>query len=121
MKKDYNPEEENKYLAYLVANNLYGWVMSQPQPTCGFKWMIKLQLKKWEKLPCVLEVDSEYPESQHDLHNDYPQAHQSLVVNKVSKLISNLYSKEKYVVHYRNLKQYLSLGMKLKQIHRGIF
>jgi hypothetical protein len=34
------------------------------------------------------------------------------------KLIPNLHPKEKYVVHYRNLKLYLSLGMRLTMIHR---
>ena len=34
------------------------------------------------------------------------------------KLIPNLHPKEKYVVHYRNLKLYLSLGMRLAMIHR---
>ena len=34
------------------------------------------------------------------------------------KLIPNLHPKEKYVVHYRNLKLYLSLGMRLTRIHR---
>ena len=33
-------------------------------------------------------------------------------------MIPNLGNKTKYVVHYRNLQLYLSLGMKLKKIHR---
>ena len=35
----------------------------------------------------------------------------------VKKLIPNLGNKTKYVVHYRNLQLYLSLGMKLIKIH----
>ena len=34
----FNPNEDNTYLQYLDANNLYGWAMSQPLPTGGFKW-----------------------------------------------------------------------------------
>ena len=36
----------------------------------------------------------------------------------VKKLIPNLGNKTNYVVHYRNLQLYLSLGMKLTKIHR---
>ena len=36
----------------------------------------------------------------------------------VKKLIPNLGNKIKYVLHYRNLQLYLSLGMKLIKIHR---
>ena len=36
----------------------------------------------------------------------------------VKKLISNLSDKFKYVVHYKNLKYYLSLGIKLVRVHR---
>ena len=39
-------------------------------------------------------------------------------VGGVKKLIPNLGDKIKYVVHYKNLQYYLSLGMKLVKIHR---
>ena len=36
----------------------------------------------------------------------------------VKKLIPNLGKKSNYVVYYKNLQSYLSLGMKLTKIHR---
>ena len=41
-----------------------------------------------------------------------------LKVGDVKRLIPNLGNKTKYVLHYRNLQLYLSLGMKLAKIHR---
>ena len=73
-----------------------------------------------ENYLCILEVDLEYPKSLHDLHNDYPLAPEQIKINKVKKRIPNLGDKEKYVLHYENLKQYESLGLKIKKILRGI-
>ena len=39
MGSEYNPGAPAKYLQYLDANNLYGWAMSQPLPTGGFRWV----------------------------------------------------------------------------------
>ena len=38
-------------------------------------------------------------------------------VGDVKKLIPNLGNETKYVLHYKNLQLYLSLGMKLTKIH----
>ena len=116
----FNSNEPSKYIQYLDANNLYGWAMSKPLPTHGFKWMKTSELETWELHSCILEVDLEYPKKLHDLHNDYPLAPEQIVVNKFEKLIPNLWNKKNYVIHYENLKQYLNLGLKLTNIHRGI-
>ena len=39
-------------------------------------------------------------------------------IGGVKKLVPNLGNKSKYVVDYRILKLYLSLGMKLTKVHR---
>ena len=115
-----NSNEPSKYIQYLDANNLYGWAMSKPLPTHGFKWMKTSELETCELHSCIQEVDLEYPKKLHDLHNDYPLAPEQIEVNKVEKLTPNLWNKKKYVIHYENLKQYLNLGLKLTNIHRGI-
>ena len=120
MDEKYDKNEATKYITYLDANNLYGWAMSKPLPTHGFKWMDENELNSWKHHPCILEVDLEYPKGLHDLHNDYPLAPESLKINKVEKLIPNLNDKTKYVIHYENLKLYESLGLKITKIHRGI-
>ena len=105
---------------YLDANNLYGWAMSKPLPMQGFEWMEESELETWENQSCILEVDLEYPKSLNDLHSDYPLAPERVEVNEVDKLIPNLRNKVKYILHQENLKRYLSLGLKLTKIHRGI-
>ena len=41
-----------------------------------------------------------------------------IIIRGVNKLVSNLGNKSKYVLRYKNLQLYLSLGMKLVSIHR---
>ena len=120
MSDRFDNREPSKYITYLDANNLYGWAMSKSLPTHGFKWMKVSELETWENHSCILEVELEYPRSLHDLHSDYPLALEQIKVNKVDKLIPNLLNKKKYILHYENLKKYLSSGLKLTHIHRGI-
>ncbi|CAH3133130.1 unnamed protein product, partial [Pocillopora meandrina] len=71
---------KEKYINYLDTNNLYGWAMCKPLPVSGFKWMSDFD--NWKIIPCILEVDLEYPKELHDLHNDYPLAPERLMINK---------------------------------------
>ena len=116
----YDASKPTKCIKYLDANNLHGWAMCKPLPMYGCKWMEVSELENWENHSCILEVDLEYPRSLPDLHSDYPLAPEQIKVNNMKKLIPSLGNKEKYILHYENLKQYLSLGLKLIKIHRGI-
>lgn len=138
---DYNPDEEDNYIMYLDANNLYGHSMSQPLPYGDFKWITNKDLIDGELQPLkkgrgrIYEVDLEYPKHLHKLHNDYPLAPEKLAIKKewlsdyqneliensmlkTEKLVPNLMDKKKYVVHYKNLRLYKQLGMKITKIHR---
>ena len=43
-----------------------------------------------------------------------------MIVNGVEKLICHFKPRKNYVVHYRNLRQYLEMGMRITAVHRGI-
>ena len=85
----------------------------------------------------MLEVDLEYPEELYDTHDNFPCAPEKMVIKKsylsdtqkkmgeqigekykTEKLCLTLNSKVKYKLHYRNLKQYMKLGLKLTKVHR---
>ncbi|CAH3194264.1 unnamed protein product, partial [Porites evermanni] len=68
----------------------------------------------------IFEVDLEYPSNLWETHNDYPLAPEKMIVNGVEKLICHFKPRKNYVVHYRNLRQYLEMGMRITAVHRGI-
>ena len=85
----------------------------------------------------ILKVAPKYSKELHELHNDYPEklaATNDILSNycksiadkydikvcDVKKLIPNLGNKTKYILNYKNLQVYLSLGMKLTKIHRAL-
>jgi hypothetical protein len=137
----YIPEKPTTHLMYYDANNLYGWGMSQPLATSGFEWV---NIATEKEIVCHPDDAKkgyilEYPNELHDSHIAYPLApeqmrlkdewmsvYQQNLLREIGgslepvKLVPNLRNKERYIVHYRNLKLYLSLGMRLKKMHRAL-
>lgn len=96
-----------------------------------------------ENIGYILEVDLEYNDILHDSHKDFPLAPHKLKIDNNSlsnyqkntieylknygyrrtateKLMQTLFDKDNYIIHFKNLKLYLQLGLKLKKIHRVI-
>ena len=120
--------------------------MSQYLPYSKFKWVnnineieqILMKIKSNNWIGYILEVDLEYPKNIHYEHSDYALAPEKINIQKEwlsdccleivnehnittgtnKKLVTNLMDKDKYVLHYRNLQQFLQLGLKFKKIHR---
>ena len=119
----FDNSKEFTFLEYLDANNLYGWAMSKYLPYAGFRWgstdLNVLNIPDDSPKGYILEVDLSYPKALHDLHSDLPLAPENKIGNeKIPKLLTTLYDKEKYVVHYTTLKQYLQQGLKLEKINK---
>ena len=145
----FNPLEKKKHICYFDANNLYGKCMMWPLPLANFEWMSEneltqeyiMGLEKEGDVGCIIQCDFEYPKEIHDEHLDFPLApvHQKMTYKMLSpyakqicdkfnlkhalntkKLVTTLDDKEDYILHYWNFQLYLSLGLKVKRIIRGI-
>lgn len=70
----------------------------------------------------ILEVDLEYPQNLHHLHNDLPFCSEKILSpnakKNLEKPILNFLDKEKYIIDYRYLLLCLQNGLVLKKIHR---
>ena len=141
---DYDPKRPSTFITYLDMNKSYGWTMSEYLSYEKFKWFKKINefdvMSINEKRPigCLWEVDLKYPDKLQELDNDYSLAPEKLAassdmlskyckkiadkyeikIGDLKKLTPNLGNKTKYVLHYRNVQLYLSLGVKLTKIHR---
>ena len=84
---DYDPKKHSTFISYLDMNNLYGWEMSEYLPYKEFKWLKNIDkfdiMSINDKSPIgyFLEVDLEYPEELHELHNDFPLAPEKIAVS----------------------------------------
>ena len=86
--KCYDSSEESKFITYLDANNLYGCVVSQYLPYNEFKWLNKKEFSRLclnsisenSFIGYILEVDLEYPDELHNLHNDCPLTPEKLEI-----------------------------------------
>ena len=83
---DYDSNKRSTFITYLHKNNLYGWAMSEYLPYPEFEWVKNVD--ELEIMPSneksdvgyILEVDLQYPEELHKLHNDYPLAPENLLL-----------------------------------------
>ena len=95
--KNYDPTKPSIYISYLDMNNLYGWAMSGYLPYGGFKWLKNVDgfdvnsISEKSSIRYVLEVDLEYPDELHVLHNDYPLAPEKLAISY--EMLSNSFKK----------------------------
>lgn len=144
---NYDESKPSKFITYLDANNLYGYIMlNEKMPYSHYKWLTLDEIEKIDFLNIdvtgskgyILECDIDYPPWVQDKTVDYPLACEKLCVkddllspysldlrkklnltaSKIYKNIPNLMNKKKYVLHFANLQYYLKSGMKLTKIYR---
>ena len=145
----YDPQQQKTYINLVDCNNQYGHAMRQFLPTHGFEW-VELYTESpefWTEFVqkqedeqedgYIFEVDLEYPEELHDLHDNFPLAPVHLNIQKDmlssyqkeladdlgvkvggEKLCLTLDDKKQYITHYRNLKLYLEKGLKIQKVRK---
>ena len=121
-----NKDITSSYLAYLDANNLYRWAMSQKLPANGFKWVEKSKLSRFKErfiksynensdIGYFLEEDIDHLKDSFNLQKDLPFLPERKKVNTCEKRIRGIEDKEKYAVLIRALKQAPNHGVILKR------
>ena len=119
--KNYDKRIKSSYIAFLDANNLYGWVMSQKLPVNGFEWVKNLSnfnedfTKEYDEnsnTGYFVEADVEYQKTLFNSHKSLQSLLERKKIKKADKLICGIEDKEKYAIHIRALKKELNYGLK---------
>ena len=127
--KHYDKNKESSYLKYWDVSNLYGLAMSQKLPVNNLEWVEDNSqfnedfIKNYDEESdeeYFVEVDFQYPEKLHELHNDLPFLPERMKIEKVEKLVTNLQDKAEQVIYVTNLGQALNHGLVLKKVHRVV-
>ena len=99
---NYGSEKPSTFITYLDTNNLHGWTMSEYLPYGEFEWLENVDefdvnsINEKSEIGYFIEVDLEYPDELHELHNDYPLAQKNLLFlvicfqNIVKELLINM-------------------------------
>ena len=142
----YIESDNNTVILHVDMNNLYGFAMLFHPPTGNFQIYEKdsitesfinkvLNTHDCSNTGYVLIVDLIYPDNikyksknfpfcpenktiNPDIYTEYMKEHEPQPHRATSKLICDQTNKEYYIVHYRNLKFYLRMGMIIKKVHR---
>ena len=122
--KDYDKSKEYWYRKYWNVKSLYDWKMSQKLPVNNNEWIKDTSQFNEDFIKNCNEenderyfdeVDVQYSEKLHELHNDLPFSREMMKVEKFEELLANLHDKTEYVIHIRSLKQVLNHGFILKK------
>ncbi|KYN30140.1 hypothetical protein ALC57_00402 [Trachymyrmex cornetzi] len=110
-------------------NNLYGWAMCQPLPYAEFRWVE--DAANFDVSAIAPDSSTgyilEYPQRLHDRHTDLPfcPMRDKPPGKREDKLLATLYDKQptlydkqRYVIHYRNLRQCTRHGLRVTKIPR---
>jgi hypothetical protein len=145
--RNYETLKNDSYIMYFDCNNLYGQAMLQHLPVGNFEWEENVTVDEILSCPAdgdvgyIVQCDLKYPQSLHDAHSDFPLApHHAgipksclspfakaiLAKNKGhippratgAKLLCTLHDKHDYVLHYRTLQCYVSLGLQVVKIKK---
>ena len=101
--------------------------MVQKLPTGRFKWVENLDKLKGNTSKLaneagkgyLLEVDISCPNNLHNLHNDVLFMCDKVKVNRIQKLVLNLYNNKKYVFPISALNQALKHRLVLNKVCRA--